>query len=357
MPHRNNEAARGLSEFNSTKIEIAKQDQRFVIEQNIENKVFRKYQVARQMWESVTSANDKKMRFNRMNAWAAKIDGDDYDDLTLAKQPEAPTIDHHRSTPKTNTKASSSVTHSIDKNYNSICSSTYSEQKAGSSLSHQQQALSANSHQQKEAIKSNQQKQVSTNSQQQKVSSTSNQRQKGSSEISVVKQKMVFTEVVPKEESSSSDSESDTESFKAEVIIRAKKQREIMEMFREKIKPVTAGRERIVQAVINGDQTPKIVSLRDAISSHYKKSQEISDTIILLPPDVATTSQPTNSQPTTVTSLINSKVSQVTTRRADKTRKQIKKVNLINTSLSSHFTSSRRPYHIFYFPSFMKMYH
>ena len=326
MPHRNNEAARGLSEFNSTKIEIAKQDQRFVIEQNIENKVFRKYQVARQMWESVTSANDKEMWFNRMNAWAAKIDGDDYDDLTLAKQPEAPTIDHHRSTPKTNTKASSSVTHSSDKNYNSICSSTYSEQKAGSSLSHQQQALSANSHQQKGAIKSNQQKQVSTNSQQQKVSSTSHQRQKGSSEISVVKQKMVFTEVVPKfvthkEESSSSDSESDTESFKAEVIIRAKKQREIMEMFREKIKPVTAGRERIVQAVNNGDQTPETVSLRDAISSHIKKSQEISDTIILLPSDVATTSQPTNSQPTTVTSLINSKVSQVTTRRADKTRK------------------------------------
>lgn len=39
MQHRNNEAVRGLSEFNSTKIEIAKQDQRFVIEQNIENKV------------------------------------------------------------------------------------------------------------------------------------------------------------------------------------------------------------------------------------------------------------------------------------------------------------------------------
>lgn len=138
-----------------------------------------------------------------MNAWAAKIDGDDYDDLTLAKQLEAPTIDL-----------------------------IYSEQKAGSSLSHQQQALSANSHQQKGAIKSNQQKQISTNSQQQKVSSTSHQRQKGSSEISVVKQKMVFTEVVPKfvthkEESSSSDSESDTESFKAEVIIKAKKQREL----------------------------------------------------------------------------------------------------------------------------------
>lgn len=86
-------------------------------------------------------------------------------------------------------------------------------------------------------------------------------------------------------------------------------------MFREKIKPVTASWERIVQAVNNGDQTPEIVSLRDDISSHYQKSQEISDTIILLPPDVATTSQPT-----TVKSLINSKVSQVTTRRADKTR-------------------------------------
>lgn len=88
----------------------------------------------------------------------------------------------------------------------------------------------------------------------------------------------------------------------------------VMEMFRERSKPVTAYRERIVQALEDGDQTPEIVSIRDAIASHYKKHQESNGAIVLLPPDNDTTSPPT----TTVTSLSNSKISLVTTRRNKK---------------------------------------
>ena len=56
------------------------------MEQSIENKIYRKYQVAREIWESAISPVDKDRWFTRMGGCAAKIYTDDYDNLTLPKQ-------------------------------------------------------------------------------------------------------------------------------------------------------------------------------------------------------------------------------------------------------------------------------
>lgn len=97
------------------------------MEQNIENKIYRKYQVAREMWESAISPIDKDRWFTRMDGCAAKINTDDYDNLTLPKQVDAQIIVHYKSTPQTETlRESLNSTHSSDNNFNSICSSTRS---------------------------------------------------------------------------------------------------------------------------------------------------------------------------------------------------------------------------------------
>ena len=67
--NRNNEAARGLSEFNNTKIEIARADQMVIGQQNRENKIFRAYTVAKEMWNSAVDPDDKNRWYNSMNTW------------------------------------------------------------------------------------------------------------------------------------------------------------------------------------------------------------------------------------------------------------------------------------------------
>ena len=65
--NRNNEVARGLSEFNNTKIEIARADQKVIAQQNRENKIFRAYTVGKEMWNSPVDSDDKNRSYNSMN--------------------------------------------------------------------------------------------------------------------------------------------------------------------------------------------------------------------------------------------------------------------------------------------------
>ena len=303
--YRNNEAARGLSEFNSSKIEIAKKDQQFIITQDIQNRVFRKYQVAKEMWESQTDSVEKETWFKRMNGWAFKIDNDDYEDATFPT-----TVERTKSTPQMETLGGvpRSARHSTDMNFNSICSSNISDQLPGSSKSHQKllPSLSSNEHN----------RQHSTNSNQHTTSSKSNYLPKrGSNENSVTKQKMELTDNVSRllllkkptatsdKDSQSSESDSDTESYKDEILRKAKKQQDLLSMFREKIPPITAARERIVKAMKDGEGTKEVKTMRDAVNAHHNKLHLTDDTITLLPPDDAT-----------VIPHMNTKVSQVSTR-------------------------------------------
>ena len=109
--NRNNEAARGLSEFNNTKIEIARADQMVIGQQNRENKIFRAYTVAKEMWNSAVDPDDKNRWYNSMNTWAAKITQIDEDLLNdIPSVPSVPPKSTPTSEPihKPNTSSSQS---------------------------------------------------------------------------------------------------------------------------------------------------------------------------------------------------------------------------------------------------------
>ena len=80
--YRNNEAARGLSEYNSNKMSLQAIEMKMVTDQNRENKIFRQYTVARNMYNEATTPEEKSEWKATMRKWASKITNDEEEEET-----------------------------------------------------------------------------------------------------------------------------------------------------------------------------------------------------------------------------------------------------------------------------------
>ena len=89
-----------------------------------------------------------------------------------------------------------------------------------------------------------------------------------------------------------------------------------MDLFRKRREPVTAFREKFVNALKKDAGSEEVVSMRAAMDEFHNnltKAKPLPENITLMPPDDITNSQCSNISATVTNNL---KVSQVTTRRS-----------------------------------------
>lgn len=79
---------------------MARTDQKFIIEENLQTKIFRKYAVAKEMYNSAIDPTLKDKWYRSMNNWAAKILDDDQEEFIPTRTNDV-AVSRNKSTPVT----------------------------------------------------------------------------------------------------------------------------------------------------------------------------------------------------------------------------------------------------------------